>query len=152
MYQVVKRYGHDIGLSCVFRQWRADSHCSKLHGYALAVEITFESDTLDKNFWVIDFGALKPVKKFLYELFDHKFLIAADDPDKYLLCGPRFKEMFSPVVVKKTGCEGFAELIFDAVKEMIDKDVIPGRDRVRIVSVKVSEHGANSALYFGDKK
>ena len=35
MYQSTKTYGNDVGLSCTFRQWKADSHCNKLHGYSL---------------------------------------------------------------------------------------------------------------------
>ncbi|SVB70610.1 uncharacterized protein METZ01_LOCUS223464, partial [marine metagenome] len=29
MYQSTKTYGNEVGLSCCFRQWRADSHCNK---------------------------------------------------------------------------------------------------------------------------
>lgn len=33
-YQVVKKYGHNIGLSCAFRQFRAKgSHCLFIHGF-----------------------------------------------------------------------------------------------------------------------
>ena len=80
LHRVVKTYGHDLGLSCAFRQWRADSHCRFLHGYALAVRLEFGANELDDNGWVIDFGALKPVKAWLCDTFDHKLLVAADDP------------------------------------------------------------------------
>ena len=35
MYRSSKTYGHEIGLSAAFRQWRAQSHCRLIHGYAL---------------------------------------------------------------------------------------------------------------------
>ena len=41
-WQVTKTYGHDLGLSCCFRQWGASSHCRFLHGYALSFSFTFE--------------------------------------------------------------------------------------------------------------
>lgn len=46
-YKSTKLYGHEIGLSAAFRQWRAESHCRFLHGYALAVRFEFEADELD---------------------------------------------------------------------------------------------------------
>lgn len=33
--------------SVAYRQWRADSHCHNLHGYALSFHFEFEADTLD---------------------------------------------------------------------------------------------------------
>jgi 6-pyruvoyltetrahydropterin/6-carboxytetrahydropterin synthase len=79
-YQVTKTYGHELGLSCVFRQHRANSHCKQLHGYALAFDIVFETETLDARNWVIDFGSLKEVKEWLVDMFDHTLLVASDDP------------------------------------------------------------------------
>jgi 6-pyruvoyltetrahydropterin/6-carboxytetrahydropterin synthase len=82
MMRVRKTYGHNEGWSCTFRQWRAESHCHFIHGYALSVELEFvcDDDELDPNGWVIDFGGLKEVKAWLKDLFDHKTLVAADDP------------------------------------------------------------------------
>ena len=42
-YVSTKTYGHEVGLSCAFRQHKADSHCAKLHGYALSVKVEFEA-------------------------------------------------------------------------------------------------------------
>ena len=45
-----KHYGHNIGLSAVFRQPNADhSHCHLLHGYSLAFTFTFGCDELDNK-------------------------------------------------------------------------------------------------------
>ena len=70
-YYSTKTYDHNEGLSCAFRQWRADSHCNLIHGYALGFEITFEAEELDDRNWVIDFGDLGVLKKWLKEMFDH---------------------------------------------------------------------------------
>src|SRR5262245_56270238 len=80
-YVSTKTYGHDIGLSCCFRQWRAESHCRFFHGYALGVRIEFEASELDKYNWVVDFGGLKSFKGWLENTFDHKLLVAHDDPE-----------------------------------------------------------------------
>ena len=65
-----KTYSHATGHSCAFRQWRANSHCNLIHGYALGFEITFESETLDDRNWVIDFGDLGVLKQYLKNRVD----------------------------------------------------------------------------------
>lgn len=145
VYKSTKKYGHEVGLSCAFRQWGAKSHCSKIHGYALAVKLTFEAHELDGNNWVMDFGGLKDVKQFLQDTFDHKLLVAQDDPakDGFLIlqeCG-----IADIVFVEGTGCEAFAEMIFDFVDKWMSR--VGHYPRVALASVEVSEHGANSAIY-----
>ena len=84
-FRSTKTYGHEIGLSACFRQWRAESHCRLLHGYALAVKFVFESEELDVRNWVVDFGSLKTLKGWLEDTFDHTLLVANDDPWKHKL-------------------------------------------------------------------
>lgn len=146
MYQVVKTYGHDIGLSAIFRQHRAThSHCRWLHGYALAVSLTFESEELDDRNWVIDYGGLKPVKEWLQMSFDHKLCVAEDDPHKDDLCMLAGLDLADPLVMPSVGCEGFARYIYDHVSEWLRALALSNNPR--LVSVRVSEHGANSAIY-----
>ena len=64
-YRVTKTYGNERGLSCAFRQWRADSHCNLIHGYSLGFRFVFEAAQLDDRNWVYDFGNLGFVKEFL---------------------------------------------------------------------------------------
>ena len=81
-----KHYGHNIGLSAVFRQPNADhSHCHLLHGYSLAFTFTFGCEKLDNKNWAVDFGGLKPLKKWLEDSFDHKLVLDKNDPhlDKF---------------------------------------------------------------------
>lgn len=143
MFRATKTYGHDLGLSCAFRQWRADSHCRYLHGYALSFRIEFSAHVLDERNWVIDFGGLKPLRDFLCHTFDHRLVVAADDP---LL--DEFKHAADAGVVQLTvlpnvGCEAFAEHVFDWVEGwLITQRHSP---RVRVAAVECREHGANSA-------
>lgn len=149
-YRSTKTYGHEIGLSACFRQWRADSHCRLLHGYALAIRFEFEADDLDVRNWVVDFGSLKGLKGLLEDTFDHKLLVAEDDPQKDLLCSLAGLGVAEVVVVPATGCERFAEMIFEVTETWLkDNGYAP---RCRIASVEVREHGANSAIYTGPKK
>ena len=38
MFLSTKTYGHDLGLSAAFRQWRAESHCRLIHGLHEVIE------------------------------------------------------------------------------------------------------------------
>lgn len=143
IYQSTKTYGPELGLSAVFRQWRADSHCNKLHGYALGFKFTFEAEKLDDRNWVMDFGNLKGLKFMLQLHFDHKLVVAEDDPELDTLL--ELKNIADVVVVEAVGCEKFAELAYEmAVAELENLDL---EDRIRVVEVECFEHGANSAIY-----
>ena len=141
-YRVTKTYGNERGLSCAFRQWRAESHCRLIHGYSLGFKFTFEAKTLDDKNWVYDFGDMGFVKEFLEDNFDHILMVAFDDPrkqDLYNLDGiAEIREL--PVV----GCEAFAEYVYSYVNQEVE---VQTTGRVKLVSVECFEHGANSALF-----
>lgn len=144
-YKSTKTFGHELGLSAAFRQHRAESHCNLIHGYALAIKVTFEADELDVRNWVVDFGSLKSYKAILENTFDHKLLVAEDDPKKDDLCALQGLGLADVVVVPATGCEAFAKMVFEYTEQwLIDAGYAP---RCRVVEVEVREHGANSAIY-----
>ena len=142
MYQSTKTYGNEVGLSCCFRQWRADSHCNKLHGYSLGFRFTFEAAELDERNWVYDFGGCKWIKEYLQDEFDHKLVVAKDDPKlvRILL----IKELADINVIDDVGCEKFAEMVYNHVASKIKEET---KGRVSLFSVECFEHGANSASY-----
>ena len=142
-YRVIKTYGNETGHSCAFRQWRADSHCNLIHGYALGFEITFESETLNEQNWVIDFGDLGVLKQYLKETFDHTCIVAIDDPLMVSFVEMGQQNLINLKVMDNVGCEAFAEAVYDFCYEKFSSV------RVNIKSVKVFEHGSNSAV-FGD--
>lgn len=152
MYEIVKRYGHSEGLSCVFRQFRApETHCSKLHGYPLAFEFTFEADDLDSRNWVISFGELKPLKEWLKDTFDHKLLVSIHDPKiAAMLELEEVYDIAQVVFVEEVGCEMFAKMAFEQAKTILEGIQEQGRAYyARLKSVKVSEHDGNTAIYYG---
>jgi len=142
-----KTYGNERGLSCCFRQHSAvHSHCSKLHGYSLGVRLTFACDHLDSRGWVMDFGGLKELWQWLQDTFDHKTVVAEDDP---LL--PEFRRLAAVNaidlrVLPAVGCERFSHLVFSKMTELLQtsNQLNPS---VRVHSVEVFEHGANSAIF-----
>ena len=152
-WQVTKTYGHHLGLSACFRQPHATSHCRDPHGYPLSFKLTFESHHLNSLNWVIDFGSLKWIKAWLEECFDHRTILAEDDP----ALGD-FQELYSkwgfkePLVIPFVGCEGFAKYVGDYIirklSDMAAAGELQGGDNgVILKSVEVREHDANSAIY-----
>ena len=147
-YQSTKQFGHDLGLSCCFRQWRAESHCNQLHGYAIAIRLVFEANELDVRNWVVDFGSLKGLKQMFVDTFDHKLLVAEDDPDKDDICALAGMGIADVIVVPAVGCEKFAEYVFGATEVWLQSNGYT--PRVKLISAEVKEHGANSAIYTGE--
>ena len=168
-----KTYGNDRGLSCCFRQWRAThSHCSTLHGYSIGIKLVFECETLDDKNWCMDFGGLKEFKAWADYMFDHTLVVAQDDPhleffktmnnkgtivnsgdmsdwdkvkphERGALCDLR--------IVEGVGCEMFAKMCYDKMADLLvnGNQRYPINPSVRVKSVEVFEHGANSATYEG---
>jgi 6-pyruvoyltetrahydropterin/6-carboxytetrahydropterin synthase len=146
-YRSTKTYGHELGFSSTFRQWRASSHCNKLHGYSLAFRFVFEADQLDERNWVMDFGGLKPLKEKLERVFDHKTIVASDDPKLGAFQALESMGVADLVILDGVGCELFAKKAFDLGQEALKELELDSR--VKIISVECSEHGANSAVYLG---
>jgi len=153
---VTKTYGHECGLSACFRQHRASSHCQFLHGYPLSFKFTFAASELDENGWVINFGGLKPLKKWLEDQFDHKLLVAQDDPalERLLSLGDgRGRFDSAPLaqinVVEAVGCEAFATMAWKRAEQLLDEMELSGR--VTLTEVEVREHGANGVIYTGPR-
>lgn len=150
-FQSVKLFD---GYSTCFRQWKAEeTHCKFLHGYAVSFRVWFEGD-LDERQWVYDFGGMKRAKctlggmqpeAYFKWLLDHTVVIAEDDP--YL---KQFEQMNCDGIIqlrilKKVGCERFAEFLYKEINEFLEREF--GSERVRAVKVEVYEHSKNSAIY-----
>tara|TARA_B100001057_G_C22817782_1_gene938182 strand:+ start:101 stop:571 length:471 start_codon:yes stop_codon:yes gene_type:complete len=133
-----------------FRQWKSDSHCNKIHGYALSFHFEFESETLDTRNWVMDFGGLKPLKKKLEELFDHKLLLAVDDPNYEDIKKLSDLGLAKITEVEKTGCEGIASFLYEYVNTIY----LPsnGADHnIWCSKVQVRETESNMAMVKGKR-
>jgi len=144
MHRSIKTYGNEVGLSCCFRQWRADSHCNKLHGYSLGFRFTFESAILDEHNWVYDFGGCKWIKEYLQDEFDHKLVVAKDDPKLERILHTVYTDIAVVNVMDDVGCEKFAEMVYNYVVPKIYKET---KGRVSLFRVECFEHNANSASY-----
>jgi len=131
--------------SCAFRQPRADSHCKYLHGYQLKAKFWFESESLDINHWVVDFGGLKGLKSTLHQQFDHTTCISADDPEI-----ETFRRLHDlgvcdlRIMTKGTGIERISEWCFETANEFVKNMT---HNRCWCTQVEVFEHDNNSAIF-----
>lgn len=130
--------------SAAFRQWKSThSHCQYIHGYRLTADITFETNELDDKGWVADFGGLKALKKDLENTFDHKLVVAANDPHIDLLKMLDETGVAQVVVLQDgVGCERFAAYVLDKADSFINEAT---EGRVRVKSVQINEHEKNFA-------
>ena len=152
IFKSKKTYTSSKGLSCCFRQFKAESHCKYLHGYGVSFKLWFEGQ-LDQRNWVWDFGGmkraegtidgLKPKAWFDY-MFDHTFIVAEDDPFKESFLKMNEAKVAQVRVVPATGAERFAQFIYDKVNPFIMDET---NGRVKLARVEFREHSKNSALY-----
>ena len=131
--------------SCAFRQPRAESHCRLIHGYRLLGKFWFESNELDDNNWVVDFGSLKLLKKMLEHQFDHTFCVDEEDPHLELFRELAEKDIVDIRVMKGgVGIERTAEWCLSAANDFLfDQNFI---NKPVCTKVEVWEHEKNSAV------
>ncbi len=144
IFESGKTYTHAQGFSCAFRQWRADSHCKYLHGYALQITLTFRAMELDRRNWVVDFGSLKGLKGWLEDMFDHKTLVASDDPLLSTFNDLEAKGLIQMREMPNVGMEATAYYIYQYAEQWLKDN---GYSHVALDCVEVKEHEANFARY-----
>jgi 6-pyruvoyltetrahydropterin/6-carboxytetrahydropterin synthase len=132
------------GLSCAHRRWRHEGHCAFVHGYDRRVTIEFGAHNRDENGFVMDFGALRPIKSWLEGKFDHTLLLDEDDPLLPDFKGLEARGACKLVTFKDVGMEGSAQYICDFVSQWLVEHT---DDRVYVVSVEVAENLKNSGKY-----
>lgn len=152
-YFVTKTWAPGKGYSCMFRNWRAKSHCNLGHGYDLIFATTFACgpNDLTEEGWVVDFGGLDPISDAIKAHFDHKWVVAEDDPcadmirdfNERCMVLNNGRRMFDLVFMPSVGCEAFSAWL-----ARISADHLWNIGRLGPVNVRhsvVYEHQANQA-------
>lgn len=130
--------------SAAFRQWRAQSHCNKIHGYLLTAKIWVGGSNLDDRNWIYDFGGFKKIREELQEQIDHKTVVAQDDPELDMFIELNKRGIIDLKILPAVGVEKFAEYVFNVVSKHIKADT---NGRCWVDQVEVFEHDKNSAIY-----
>ena len=135
-----------------YRQWRdKGGACSKLHGYALSFYFEFESDILNCRNWVVDYGGLRPLKAQLEEWFDHKVLLAPDDPNYADIMKLQELGLCEVTEVEATGCEALADFIYRWINSGYLQELGVPED-VWCPCVQVRETDKNMAMRRGHRE
>jgi|TARA_R110000824_G_scaffold138488_1_gene303183 6-pyruvoyltetrahydropterin/6-carboxytetrahydropterin synthase len=143
-FKSTKKFGP---ISTGHRQWKHKGHCSYVHGYGRYVRLSFEASELDECGWVMDFGDLRDVKRWIEGEWDHKVLIAADDP---LLSQLQKLESHGGIMLNVLpdgyypGIEESCRYLYDKLNPIIKKKT---NNRVEITRVEIWEHENNSGEY-----
>ena len=143
-YKSSKRFGP---ITTGHRQWRDKGHCSYVHGYGRYVRLTFEATELDERGWVMDFGDLRGVKKWIVDEWDHRTLIAADDP---VIPELKILEEVGGINLNilpegyLPGIEESCRYLYDKLNPVIQRKT---NNRVEITRVEIWETEKNQAEY-----
>jgi 6-pyruvoyltetrahydropterin/6-carboxytetrahydropterin synthase len=62
------------------RQHRHDGHCALIHGHNGSITLTFGCHAPDENGFVVDFGKLKFLQRWIDETLDHACVFSTEDP------------------------------------------------------------------------
>lgn len=148
-YVSTKEY-HDA-FPCAYRQWKADSHCNLIHGYSFSMKFFFGSNELDVRNWVADYGGLKDLKAILEQQFDHRLLVAEDDPELEFFKEIERRKLAKLTILPRLGCEGLADLLYEYVNTVYIPDHWgPGEaERIWCFRVEVRETQSNMAYRQG---
>ena len=90
---------------------------------------------MDCRLWWIE-----ALKNWLAEMFDPTYLVAEDDPELETFKELQEKSLVDLRIVPATGCERFAEMVFDYAQDLVS-ELTDGRCWVQEVTVR--EHGHN---------
>ena len=151
-YSSTKEY-HDA-FPVAYRQWRADSHCNLIHGYAFSMKFYFGCYTLDARNWCCDYGGLKELKAVLQDQFDHTLLVAQDDPELETFKLLQDKKMAKLTILPRLGCEGLADMLYKYVNGVYIPDFWGPHEAERLwcYRVEVRETESNMAFREGHRE
>lgn len=133
---------HD--LPCAHRQAAHEGHCRFIHGYSRSIRVFFACDSLDENGFVVDFGSLKTLQKWLTEMFDHTMLINADDPERELFEEMHRRGVVDLRVMPNVGMEESSRIVFEFADEMIRSR---SGGRCWVFRVETHENSKNCGSY-----
>ncbi|MDP9380335.1 MAG: 6-carboxytetrahydropterin synthase QueD [Chloroflexota bacterium] len=72
MYTICKEF--NFSASHQLDHLPPEHRCARLHGHNYTVQLVLASQELDQNGFVVDFGDLAPLKRFIDEELDHRHL------------------------------------------------------------------------------
>lgn len=139
---------------CAYRQWRADSHCNLIHGYAFSMKFFFGTNHLDVRNWAADYGGLRELKSILEDQFDHTLLVSNDDPHIELYNQLEKANIAKLTRLDRVGCEGLSDMLYKFVNGVYIPDYLGQSEAERLwcYRVEVRETRSNMAFREGHRE
>ena len=128
------------------RQPRHPGHCRYIHGHNWSVKITFCCSKRDENGFVVDFGKLGYIKKWIADNLAHACLFADGDPVGGAIV-EAFPDAFKPYFLPDNSCEGIASHLWEKFSQLL---LDAEGDRVQIVGLDLWEDTKNMARVEGE--
>lgn len=124
-------------------QHRHPGHCRFVHGHNWSFALTFACEELDEQGFVVDFGGIKFISRWIAENLDHACTFAKSDTEGLRMLAA-FPHLFKPYVMENCSAEGMAEHLFGVFDKLIREE---SKNRVRLLSIRVGEDSKNFATY-----
>lgn len=153
-YKFVSTKEYIDAFPVAYRQYKADSHCNLIHGYAFSMKFYFGTNNLDVRNWSVDYGGLKELKKILESQFDHTLLVDQSDPELETYKLLQSKGLAKLTILPKLGCEGLADQLYKFVNGVFIPDYLgeAEAERTWCFRVEVRETQQNMAFREGHRE
>ncbi len=153
-YKFTSTKEYDHAFPVAYRQWRADSHCKVNHGYAFTMKFYFGTNDLDVRNWAMDYGGLKDLKQVLQLQFDHKQLVAEDDPHLAWYKDGEKLGVVELTILPRLGCEGLSDMLYKYINGVYIPDLLGPGEAARLwcYRVEVRETPSNMAFREGHRE
>lgn len=96
--------------------------CSRIHGHNWDIDITFACEKLDDNGFVVDFGKLKYIKRYLDDNLDHACVFSTQDPLAKEIIDSAPEGIYQPYWVENASCEGLAKHLYDEFSKLLKEE------------------------------
>lgn len=126
------------------RQHRHDGHCAYIHGHNWSISVTFGCTEPNDNGFVVDFGKVKFLRRWIEENLDHACVFSEDDPMKDALIAVGGSSLWKAYVVKNCSCEGMAEHIHAVFDHLVRVET---KNRAFVTAIEVTEDSKNSVTF-----
>ncbi len=124
-------------------QHRHPGPCRLVHGHNWSFALTFGCDELDEQGFVVDFGGLKYISKWISENLDHACAFAKSDVEGLKMLRA-FPKLFKPYIVENCSAEGLATHLFEIFDNLVRQET---NGRAWLKSIRVGEDGKNFATF-----
>lgn len=153
-YKYVSTKEYVDAFPVAYRQYKADSFCRLIHGYAFSMKFYFGTNDLDVRNWAMDYGGLKDLKEILQQQFDHTLLVAESDPHLDWYKEAEKRGIAQLTILPRLGCEGLADMLYKYVNGVYIPDMLGQGESQRLwcYRVEVRETQSNMAFREGHRE